>query len=44
MLYGYPEGQQLFQSVLLGCRDDITEAECTVNQLVFKQEVSGNGD
>jgi bifunctional non-homologous end joining protein LigD len=38
------EGRQLFQSVLLGRRDDITEAECTVSQLVFKQGVNGNGD
>jgi hypothetical protein len=38
------EGRQLFQSVLLGRRDDITEAECTVSQLVFKQGVNGDGD
>jgi len=33
------EGRQLYQPCLLGKRDDITESECVVGQLVFMQGV-----
>ncbi len=37
-LYAMPGSGALFQPVYLGARDDITEAECTRDQLKFRRE------
>ena len=35
-LYAFPQGDTLFQPVYLGPRDDVTVADCTVEQLKYK--------
>ena len=37
-LYAFKESGCIFQPVYLGVRDDVPAAECTVNQLKYKQE------
>jgi len=37
-LYAYPNGGCLFQPVLLGIRDDVSDADCRMEQLKFKAD------
>lgn len=39
-LYAFPESGNIFQPVYLGERDDVTTAQCTLNQLKFKPEAA----